>query len=113
MCHKANLFKPNDVPIAPPVYVSKPKLSLSISKEPDGYRGNITCWVSRGSPPINFTFSVNNKEVGTVTATESLMAWFYVAIVPGLEMGKARCRVQTEAQDLTSEPLTLEVGMNH
>ncbi|XP_035494336.1 putative pregnancy-specific beta-1-glycoprotein 7 isoform X2 [Scophthalmus maximus] len=90
-------------------YVSKPKISFSIFKEGDGYRGNVTCWSSRGSPPVNFSLSVDDKEIDSVTATESLVAWFPVAMVPGLDMGVARCRVKTEIQELMSEPVTLEV----
>ncbi|KAF0037731.1 hypothetical protein F2P81_010605 [Scophthalmus maximus] len=95
--------------IPPPAYVSKPKISFSIFKEGDGYRGNVTCWSPRGSPPVNFSLSVDDKEIDSVTATESLVAWFPVAMVPGLDMGVARCRVKTEIQELMSEPVTLEV----
>lgn len=73
----------------------------------------MTCWSSRGSPPINFSLSVDDKEVGSFTATEFPTAWFSVAIVPGLDMGVARCQVKTEMQELMSDPVTLEVGMSY
>ncbi|XP_008278490.1 Fc receptor-like protein 5 isoform X2 [Stegastes partitus] len=98
-----------DVLVTIKVYVSKPKISFSIFKEGDSYRGNVTCWSSRGSPPVNFFLLLDNKEVGFVTATDSLTAWFQVAVVPGLDMGVAQCRIKTELQELMSEPMTLEV----
>ncbi|XP_041839866.1 Fc receptor-like protein 5 isoform X2 [Melanotaenia boesemani] len=91
------------------VYVSKPKISFSIFKDGDNYHGNVTCWLSRGSPPVDFSLSIDDKEVGSVIASESLTVWFQVAMVPGLDMGEARCRVKTEMQELMSEPVTLEV----
>ncbi|XP_040892317.1 brother of CDO isoform X2 [Toxotes jaculatrix] len=90
-------------------YVSKPNISFSISKEEDSYSGNVTCWSTRGSLPVNFSLSVDNNKVGSVTVTESLFAWFSVAMVPGLDMGEAQCHVKSEMQELMSEPLTLEV----
>lgn len=59
---------------------------------------------------MDFTLSLDEKVVGSVTAAETLAAWFSVAMVPGLDMGDARCRVKTEMQDLMSEPVTLVVG---
>ncbi|XP_029004060.1 Fc receptor-like protein 5 isoform X2 [Betta splendens] len=91
------------------VYVSKPRISFSVFKEGDGYRGNVTCWSRRGSPPLNFSLSVDDKEVGSVTAAERPAAWFSVAVVPGLDMGDARCQVSTDVQELTSDSVTLEV----
>lgn len=73
----------------------------------------MTCWLTRGSPPVNFSLSLDDKAVGSVTATESLAAWFPVAMVPGMDMGVAQCRVNTEVQELMSEPVTLEVGMSY
>lgn len=51
--------------------------------------------------------------MGSVTATEPLTGWFAVAMVPGRDMGVARCRVNTEVQELMSDPVTLEVGMGY
>lgn len=96
---------------SPPVYVSKPRISFSISNPGASPSGNVTCWSTRGSPPVNISLLLDDKEVGSVTATEYLAAWFSVAVVPGLDMGTVRCRVNTEVQKLMSEPLTLEVGM--
>lgn len=112
-CTVSSVF-PSSCPfIPPPVYVSKPRLSFSISKEGGSYCGNVTCWTTRGSPPVNFSLLLDDKEVGSVTATESLAAWFPVAMVPGLDMGVARCRVNSEVQELMSEPVTLVVGMSY
>ncbi|XP_030271175.1 neogenin isoform X1 [Sparus aurata] len=91
------------------VNISKPRISFSISKEGASYHGNVTCWSTRGSPPVNFSLSLDDREVGSVTATESLTAWFPVDMVPGLDMGEARCRVTTEVQELMSDPVTLVV----
>ncbi|KAM3623792.1 uncharacterized protein V6R79_015556 [Siganus canaliculatus] len=98
-----------EVQVTVKVPVSKPKISFSISKVGNSYRGNVTCWSTRGSLPVNFSLSLDDKEVGSVTATESLTAWFHVDLVPGLDMGEARCRVNTEVQVQRSEPVTLEV----
>ncbi|KAM4584067.1 Fc receptor-like protein 5 isoform 3-T3 [Odontesthes bonariensis] len=65
--------------------------------------------VVKGSPPANFSLLLDDKEVGSVPATESLAASFQVPMVPGLDMGEARCRVKTEMQELKSVPVTLEV----
>ncbi|KAM6939544.1 Fc receptor-like protein 5 [Xenentodon cancila] len=92
------------------VYISKPKISFSIFKHGNGYYGNVTCWSSRGSPPANFSLSVDDRVVGSqLAATETLVAWFQVAMVPGLDMGEARCQGKTEMQDLMSEPVTLQI----
>ncbi|KAF7216352.1 transcript variant X3 [Nothobranchius furzeri] len=99
----------NSIRLAVVIYVSKPKISFSLFKVGDGYRGNITCWALRGSLPVNFSLLLDDKELGSITATESLAACFDVAMVIGLDMGDARCRVKTEVQDLKSEPVTLEV----
>lgn len=95
------------------VYASKPRLSFSISKEGDNYHGNVTCLLARGSPPVNFSLLIDNMEIGSVTATGPLTAWFSVNIVPGLDMGVARCTVTTDVQELLSDPVTLVVGMSY
>ncbi|XP_078022227.1 Fc receptor-like protein 5 isoform X2 [Epinephelus lanceolatus] len=91
------------------VYVSKPKISFSILKEGASHRANVTCWSTRGSLPVNISLLIDDEEVGSVTATESLAAWFPVTMVPGQDMGMAQCRVNTEVQKLMSDPVTLEV----
>lgn len=96
-----------------PVYVSKPKISFSIAKEGDDYQGNVTCLSSRGTPPANFSLLLDEREVGSVTASDSLTAWFPISIVPGLDMGAAQCKVNTEVQELTSEPVTVVVGRSY
>lgn len=73
----------------------------------------MTCWSTRGSPPVNISLSVDDKEVGSVTAAQSLVAWFPVTMVPGQDMAVARCRVKTEVQELMSEPVTLEMGTDY
>ncbi|KAM4584065.1 Fc receptor-like protein 5 isoform 1-T1 [Odontesthes bonariensis] len=98
-----------EIQVVVKVFLSKPKLSFNIFKVSDGYRGNVTCWSSTGSPPANFSLLLDDKEVGSVPATESLAASFQVPMVPGLDMGEARCRVKTEMQELKSVPVTLEV----
>lgn len=59
---------------------------------------------------MNFSLYVDDRNIETVTATESLAAWFQVDAFPGLDMGEARCRVKTELQEMMSEPVSLEVG---
>lgn len=90
-------------------YLSVPKISLTISKEGASYQGNITCQSSQGTPPVTFHLLLENQEVGPVIATDSLLAWFFVPMVPGRNMGVARCRVESDVQRLASEALTLEV----
>ncbi|XP_061625835.1 uncharacterized protein LOC133476454 [Phyllopteryx taeniolatus] len=99
----------SDVKVAIKVHLLKPEISLSIFKEGTRYRGNVTCWASRGTPPVNFSLSVDDKVVTSVIAFDSVSAWFSVAVVPGLDMGVARCLVKNEVQELLSEPLTLEL----
>ncbi|XP_029295146.1 Fc receptor-like protein 5 isoform X2 [Cottoperca gobio] len=99
----------SEVKVTVKVYVSKPRISFSTSKVGDIHLGNVTCWSIRGSLPVNFSLLLDNKELRSVTATESLAAWFPVHVVPGLDMGVARCRVNTEVQELISEPVPLEV----
>lgn len=98
-----------EVQLTVKVYLSQPQISFSISKEVGGFMGNISCSVSRGSPPINFTFLLENRAEDAITVSESHLVHFSFPIVPGLEMGKARCRAQTEVQDILSEPLSVEV----
>lgn len=106
--------------IAPPlpfvvflsVRVSKPRISFSISKEGNDYLGNVTCWSSKGTPPVNFSLTLDDREVGRSTATDSLTAWFPVAMAPEVDMGVAQCRATNQVQDLVSEPVTLVVGMS-
>ncbi|XP_077380644.1 Fc receptor-like protein 5 isoform X3 [Festucalex cinctus] len=99
----------SEVKVEVKVHLIKPEISLSIFKEGTSYRGNVTCWSLRGSPPVNFSLSVDNKIVAFVIASTSVSAWFSVAVVPGLDMGVAQCWVKNEVQELMSEPLTLEV----
>ncbi|KAA8595164.1 hypothetical protein FQN60_012299 [Etheostoma spectabile] len=99
----------SEVQVTVKKYVSKPRISFYISKEGASYHGNVTCWSTRGSPPVNISLSLDDKEVGSATATESLSAWFPVAMVLGRDMGMAQCRLTTEVQELMSEPVTLEV----
>lgn len=94
------------------VYVSVPEISLSVTKEGKGYLGRVTCWSSLGTLPVNFSLSLDYIEASSITATKSLTASFLVPIVPGRDMGVARCHVVNEVQELTSEPLNLVVGMN-
>ncbi|XP_019744764.1 netrin receptor DCC isoform X1 [Hippocampus comes] len=99
----------SEVKVIVKVHLSKPEISLSIFKEGTGYRGNVTCWSSRGTVPANFSLLVDDKMMASVVASDSVSAWFSVAVVPGLDMGVARCWVKNEVQELMSEPLTLEV----
>ncbi|XP_029950403.1 Fc receptor-like protein 5 isoform X2 [Salarias fasciatus] len=99
----------SDIQVTVKVYVSKPEISFSVFREGKSYRANVTCWSSRGSPPANFSLLLDEAEVYSVRATQSLVGWFVVEVVPGLDMGLAHCQVKTELQELKSEPVTLEV----
>lgn len=90
--------------------VSKPRISFSISKEGNDYLGNVTCRSSKGTPPVNISLTLDDREIGRSTATDSLTAWFSVAMAPELDMGVAQCRATNQVQDLVSEPVTLVVG---
>ncbi|XP_076001818.1 LOW QUALITY PROTEIN: uncharacterized protein LOC142994829 [Genypterus blacodes] len=98
-----------EIQVTVKVNVSTPRISFTISKKGSDYSGNVTCRCSKGSLPVNFSLSLDDKVVSSTTATKSLVAWFPVAVVPGLDMGVVRCLVKNEVQDLMSEPLTLEV----
>ncbi|XP_042340419.1 uncharacterized protein LOC121941657 [Plectropomus leopardus] len=99
----------SEVQVTVKVYVSKPRISFSIVKEGASHHGNVTCWSTKGSLPFNISLLLDDKEVGSVIATESLAASFPVAMVPGRHMGVARCRVKTEVQEVMSDPVALEV----
>lgn len=73
----------------------------------------MSCWSTRGSPPVNFSLLLDDREAGSVTASDSLTAWFPVEVIPGLDMGVAQCRMKNDVQELMSEPLSLEVGKKH
>ncbi|XP_055014428.1 Fc receptor-like protein 5 [Boleophthalmus pectinirostris] len=94
------------------VYVTKPQLSLAVSKEAGGgLVGNISCSVSRGSPPINFTLLLDDRAEGTVTGSGSLSVWFCVSMVPGLEMGRAHMHYRHPCSPpRTPEPDSLDMG---
>ncbi|XP_064857249.1 Fc receptor-like protein 5 isoform X3 [Oncorhynchus nerka] len=98
-----------EVTVRVKAYLSVPQISFTISKEGSSYRSNVTCRSSRGTPPVTFYLFLDDKEVGSDVATESLVAWFPVAMVPGRDMGTVRCTVESDAQRLTSRPLTLVV----
>ncbi|XP_047434925.1 putative pregnancy-specific beta-1-glycoprotein 7 isoform X2 [Mugil cephalus] len=98
-----------EVQVTVKVYISKPQILFSFFKEGNSYYGNVTCWSSRGTPPANFSLSLDGHEVGYVTKTDSLVAWFHIAMVPGVDMGVAQCLVKSEIQEMISEPVTLEV----
>ncbi|XP_036803945.1 Fc receptor-like protein 5 isoform X1 [Oncorhynchus mykiss] len=98
-----------EVTVRVKAYLSVPQISFTISKKGLSYRGNVTCRSSRGTPPVTFYLFLDDKEVGSDVATESLVAWFPVAMVPGRDMGTVRCTVESDAQRLTSRPLTLVV----
>ncbi|XP_057700674.1 Fc receptor-like protein 5 isoform X2 [Corythoichthys intestinalis] len=99
----------SEVKVAVKAYLLKPEISLSIFKEGTSYRGNVTCWSSRGTPPVNFSLLLDDKVVASVLTSDSASAWFSIDVVPGLDMGVVRCCVNSEVQQLMSEPLTLEV----
>ncbi|XP_023189068.1 Fc receptor-like protein 5 isoform X1 [Xiphophorus maculatus] len=98
-----------EVKVTVKVKISKPEISISVFKDGEDYHGNVTCRSSRGSPPVSFSLLLDDREVRSATAAESLAAWFDVPVVIGLNMGEARCRGRTEVQDLKSEALALEV----
>ncbi|XP_057700676.1 uncharacterized protein LOC130921062 isoform X4 [Corythoichthys intestinalis] len=99
----------NSIRLSVVTYLLKPEISLSIFKEGTSYRGNVTCWSSRGTPPVNFSLLLDDKVVASVLTSDSASAWFSIDVVPGLDMGVVRCCVNSEVQQLMSEPLTLEV----
>ncbi|KAF6739091.1 Fc receptor-like protein 5 [Oryzias melastigma] len=98
-----------EVKVTIKAFISKPKISFFLFKDGTKYQANVTCWSLKGSPPVNFSLYVDDRNIETVTATESLAAWFQVDAFPGLDMGEARCRVKTELQEMMSEPVSLEV----
>ncbi|XP_077575746.1 Fc receptor-like protein 5 isoform X2 [Stigmatopora nigra] len=102
-------FTSSDVKVVVKVHLSKPEISLSIFKEGTSYHGNVSCWSSRGTPPVEFFLLMEDKVMASVLASDSVSAWFRVNVVPGLDMGVVRCCVKSEVQQLMSEPLTLEV----
>uniref|UniRef100_A0A8C7X7T3 Ig-like domain-containing protein n=1 Tax=Oryzias sinensis TaxID=183150 RepID=A0A8C7X7T3_9TELE len=48
-------------------------ISFFLFKDGASYQANVTCWCTRGSPPVNFSLYLDDRNIETVTATESLV----------------------------------------
>lgn len=72
---------------------------------------NISCGVEHGSPPLMFLLLLDGLEIQEKQVT-SLDTWFLLPVSVGVNMGAARCKAKTEIQQLTSDPVNLEVGVS-
>ncbi|XP_030627588.1 Fc receptor-like protein 5 isoform X2 [Chanos chanos] len=99
----------NDMDIVVKTYLSVPKVSFTLFKEGSDFRANVSCWSTRGSPPVTFTLLLEGREVDNHTSN-SLEAWFSVPVTVGMDMGVLQCRAQTDSHQVLSDPVDLEVA---
>ncbi|KAJ8283205.1 hypothetical protein COCON_G00020550 [Conger conger] len=90
-------------------FLSEPQVSFSVTKEEWGYRANVRCWATRGSPPVRF-WLVKDSSVLANRTTASLSTVFSVPVSIGRSLGRLRCGAGNHGnQELLSPPLNLEV----
>lgn len=89
-------------------YLSKPDITFKVVKDAVGnFNAHVTCQVTHGSPPINFT--INGS--GHVINSEHQNASFIVPIVLDQDMGTVYCRANNGKKTEQSRPMNLTVGM--
>ncbi|XP_035260353.1 Fc receptor-like protein 5 isoform X3 [Anguilla anguilla] len=91
--------------------ISKPKISLTVHKEDDGYVASVTCRSDKGTPPVNFTFTLLN-ETGAwqiIREGDPRSASLAVPVTLNRKEGEVRCEAANGDRPVTSDTLTLEV----
>lgn len=87
--------------------MSKPEISFEVYKDVEGNFANVTCQVTKGSPPINFTlFKTNDSVISQFQYTS-----FVVPIVLDQKMDTVHCQASNGKTPLQSRELNLTVGM--
>ncbi|XP_053489891.1 Fc receptor-like protein 5 isoform X2 [Ictalurus furcatus] len=90
-------------------YLSQPEISFKIGKNAEGnFSAYVKCQVTKGSPPINYTFFRNNHQVAVVNG-EHLNASFVVPIVLDQDMGTVYCQANNGKRLVQSRKLNLTV----
>ncbi|XP_016105153.1 uncharacterized protein [Sinocyclocheilus grahami] len=89
-------------------HISVPSLSFTAFSNGSSLTANISCRSERGSPPVTFRLMLDGLELD-VKRVDSLESWFVLPISVGLDLGTARCKAQTETQQLLSDPVRLLV----
>ncbi|XP_060796443.1 Fc receptor-like protein 5 isoform X2 [Neoarius graeffei] len=85
--------------------MSKPEISFKVFKDVEGYFANVTCQVTKGSPPINFTLFKTNDSVTSQFQYTS----FVVPIVLDQKMDTVHCQASNGKTPLQSRELNLTV----
>ncbi|KAG5853511.1 hypothetical protein ANANG_G00026730 [Anguilla anguilla] len=93
------------------VSVSKPKISLTVHKEDDGYVASVTCRSDKGTPPVNFTFTLLNETRAwqIIREGDPRSASLAVPVTLNRKEGEVRCEAANGDRPVTSDTLTLEV----
>ncbi|KAK2874717.1 hypothetical protein Q8A67_021870 [Cirrhinus molitorella] len=90
-------------------HISAPTLSFTVFSNGSSLTANISCRSTRGSPPVTFSVLLDGLELD-VKRVDSLESWFVLPVSVGVDMGAARCKAQTDTQQLMSDPVRLHVG---
>ncbi|XP_067243740.1 Fc receptor-like protein 5 isoform X2 [Chanodichthys erythropterus] len=90
-------------------HISTPKLSFTVFFNGSSLMANVSCRLTRGSPPVTFSLLVDGLEAD-VKRLDSLESWSVLPVSVGLDKGAAQCKAQTDTQQLTSDPVRLHVG---
>ncbi len=90
-------------------HISAPSLSFTVFSNDSRLTANISCRSERGSPPVTFSLMLDGQELD-VKRVDSLESWFVLPVSVGLDLGAARCKAQTDTQQLISDPVRLLVG---
>ncbi|KAL0180532.1 hypothetical protein M9458_022938, partial [Cirrhinus mrigala] len=80
-------------------HISAPTLSFTVFSNGSSLVANVSCGSARGSPPVTFSVLLDGLELD-VKQVDSLESWFVLPVSVGVDMGAARCKAQTDAQQL-------------
>lgn len=89
-------------------YMSRPEISFEVVKDAGGnLKANVTCQVTKGSPPINFTLFKINYSVNSEVQYTS----FVVPIVLDQKTDTVYCQANNGKTPVQSRELNITVGM--
>ncbi|KAJ8362631.1 hypothetical protein SKAU_G00114620 [Synaphobranchus kaupii] len=93
------------------VPVSKPEISLTVRKDNDVYLIGVICSSDTGTPPVNFTFTVQNKTGRRLIfqRRDTLSASLTVPVALNRDEGQVQCQATNGDGPVDSEKLTLKV----
>ncbi|XP_063056719.1 Fc receptor-like protein 5 [Engraulis encrasicolus] len=98
----------NEIQVAVKDYLTVPNLSVTLFKENSKYYANISCESAQGTVPVTFVLLLSGREADR-QITNSLSAWFRVALVVGMETVTAQCRAETSYRQLNSDTRNIEM----